>query len=141
MFLVYFQCFLIPHPETAVFDILESFSAVYFAVCLSVCRKPNGYHCFTASTLLPFFILVTVACQKLTTVNVLRVFCKPEIPQVISNEMQNNGSHLISCHFEMTPDHVILVYSGFTVALFHTSGLIYSFFCLLNCFKFLLMVR
>jgi len=50
--------------------------------------------------------------------------------------MQNNGSHLISCHFKMTPGHVILVYSGFTVALFCTSGLIYSFLCLLNCFKF-----
>ena len=36
MSLVYFQCFLIPHPETAVFGILESVSAVYFAVCLSV---------------------------------------------------------------------------------------------------------
>lgn len=36
----------------------------------------------------------------------------------------------------MTPGHITLEHSGFIVALFCTSGLIYSFFSLLNCFKF-----
>jgi hypothetical protein len=49
-------------------------------ILLSVCRKPNGYHCFTVSTLLPFSILVTMACQKLTTVNVHRVFENLKFP-------------------------------------------------------------
>jgi hypothetical protein len=75
-----------------------------------------------------------MSCQKLTTVNVHHVFKNLKLPK----SLQSKGGHFISCHFHMTPGHVILVHSGdarFTVVVFCTSGLISSFFCLLNCFK------